>query len=86
MDLNDGSLQEQYDKYRKRLEMAKDITLDDVEAFLQDSILYSLKYSMIFYSHVYKLKSANDTYSLKLCLDKHKDKDMISSSWKITEP
>ena len=32
-----------------------------------------------------ELKSANDTYSAKLSSEKHKDKDMISLSWKIKE-
>ena len=44
VDLNDGSLQEQYDKYKKRLEMMdkaglkKDTMLDDLENFSQDLI------------------------------------------------
>ena len=44
VDLNDGSLQEQYDKYKKRLEITdkaglkKDTILEDLENFLQDLI------------------------------------------------
>jgi len=101
VDLNDGSLQEQYDKYRKCLEMAekaglnKDTILDDLEAFLQDlikdldfihsgTLWYFIQMHLLCYNYA-ELKSANDTYSLKLCSDKHKDKDMISLSWKIKE-
>jgi len=33
-----------------------------------------------------ELKTTNDTYSSKLCSDKHKDTEMISLSCKIKEP
>jgi len=44
VDLNDGCLQKQYDKYRKGLQLAnkaglnKDTAIDDLEAFLQDLV------------------------------------------------
>ena len=77
MDLNDGKLQEQYEQYKKRLELAEKAGLErdkvenDLNELRQDLVkdldyINSGKLCKYINIHTRELKSSNDTYSEKL--------------------
>ena len=101
MDLNDGYLQEQYDRYKKCLELAglqRDKVGNDLNELLEDlvkdlnfihsgkSFIFDVNINMqVLYMMLAELKSSNHTYSEKLQSGKYKENDLITLSWKIKE-
>lgn len=99
VDLADGSLQQQYESYRKRLEKAKMVGLDrGVAGRDLTNVLHNLSKDLEFLQSgisclcnfllnmlCLEIATYNNEYSLKLQSGAQKEKELIILAWKVKE-
>ncbi|XP_065893229.1 uncharacterized protein [Dysidea avara] len=84
VDLADGSLQKQYEEYRKRLKTVEMVALSRQSACRElEEVLCDVKKDLQFIHS--ELAASNNRYSEKMMNVKHSEQELINLAWKVKE-